>query len=171
MKNGIKKTKSMKFTPQAPAVTLPARTLTCLCAAMIGLSVVAGCKSRSPSQYVSPRVIGRVLDAHTHQPVQGVQVKRVVPDYEARSMDPVRGGEIMQRTQPINTKADGSFNLDSEKSVALFREIAWFGVEISFKHRDYETVITNYTPRQAITSSDGEPVIYAGDVIMPPKAK
>jgi len=41
---------------------------------------------------------------------QGVQVQRVVPDYEAGTLDPVRGGETLQRTQPLHTAADGTFD-------------------------------------------------------------
>jgi hypothetical protein len=130
----------------------------------------AGCKS-SPSHYVAPRVIGRVLDAQTHQPIQGVRVQRVVPDYEAGTLDQVHGGETLARPQPIRSDASGAFDLAGQKSVALFRELGWFGVEISFDHRGYENFITNYTPRNAITSSNGEPVIQAGDIWLTPKTK
>jgi hypothetical protein len=111
------------------------------------------------------------LDEKTHQPLAGVRVQRVVPDYEAGTLEQVKGGETLQRLQPLQTKSDGSFNLDSQKSVALFRELAWFTVEISFEHRDYERGVTNYTPRMATNSPSGEPVIYAGEVFMTPKPK
>jgi hypothetical protein len=131
--------------------------------------LLVGCKSNSPSHYVSPRVIGRVLDQQTRQPLAGVQVKRVVPDYEAGTLDPVRGGEGLQQTQPLHTAADGTFDLDSKKSLALFRDIGWFDVEISFVHRGYEHFVTNYPPRMATTSSKGEPVIQAGDILLTPR--
>ena len=134
------------------------------------LLVVVGCKS-SPSHYVSPRYIGRVLDEKTHEPIAGVKVKRVVPDYEAGTLDQVKGGEILERTRPVQTKADGTFDVDSQKSVALFRELAWFTVEFSFDHRNYEPFVTNYTPRLATNSPSGEPVIYAGEILMTPKQK
>lgn len=138
-------------------------------ALMLVMATVTGCKSNSPSRYVSPRVIGRVLDAETRQPIGGVEVKRVVPDYDAGTMDQVRGGEIMARQQPLRTSADGSFNLDSEKTLSVFRQIAWFTAEISFKHRNYETCITNYTPRDAVFQASGEGIIYAGDIHLKPK--
>ncbi len=149
------------------------RTLSEL-SASVGLMLVctlAGCKTDSPSHYVSPRIIGRVLDAATQQPINGVEVKRVVPDYEAGTLDQVKGGETLQRMQPARSAADGAFNLDSQKSVALFREIGWFDVEISFVHRGYEHFVTNYTPRMATNLPSGEPVIHTGDILMTPKAE
>ena len=150
------------FLPRSKAHRLAAAT------ALLAVLFVLGCQS-SPSHYVSPRVIGRVLDERTHQPIAEVAVKRVVPDYEAGTLQPVKGGEILQRTQPARSKTDGTFNLDSQKSVALFRDIAWFTVEISFTHRNYEGFVTNYTPRMATNSPSGEPVIYAGEILLPPK--
>lgn len=130
-----------------------------------------GCQSSSPSHYVSPRVIGRVLDEKSHQPIAGVRVKRVVPDYDAGTLDQVKGGEALQLMHPVVSAADGTFDLDSKKSMALFRELAWFTVEISFDHRNYENYLTNYTPRMATNSLSGEPIIPAGDILMTPKSE
>jgi hypothetical protein len=141
--------------------------------AMAGLALLlalAGCGT-SPSHYVSPRVIGRVLDEKNRQPIAGVGVKRVVPDYEAGTLDTVKGGETLQRMHAVVSSADGTFALDSQKSVALFRDIAWFTVEISFDHRYYERFVTNYTPKMATNSPHGEPVIFAGEILMTPKAE
>lgn len=134
-------------------------------------SVIIGCQNHSPSHYVSPRVIGRVLDEKTRQPITDVAVKRVVPDYEAGTLEQVKGGEILQRTMPARSKADGTFNLDSQKSVALFRDIAWFTVEVSFDHRNYERFVTNYTPKMSTNSPAGEPVIFAGEILMTAKSQ
>jgi len=141
----------------------------CSFALLVALAWLVGCQSHSPSHYVSPRVIGRVLDAGTGQPLGGVAVKRVVPDYAAGSMDQVRGAELLARPQPLHTSADGAFNLDSEKSVSFFRQIAWFSAEISFARRGYETFITNYTPANAVFLPSGEAVIHAGDIWLKPK--
>ena len=141
-----------------------------MAALLASLLTLIGCQS-SPSHYVSPRVIGRVLDEKTQRPIAGVQVRRVVPDYDAGTLEQVKGGEALQRMHPVVSSADGSFNLDSQKSVALFRDLAWFTVEISFDHRYHERFVTNYTPRMATNSPSGEPVIYAGDILMTPKVK
>lgn len=137
---------------------------------LTSLLPLAGCQS-SPSHYVSPRVIGRVLDERTHEPIAGVRVKRIVPDYEAGTLDQVKGGETLQKMHPVVSSADGTFNLDSQKSVALFRDLAWFTVEISFDHRYYQNYLTNYTPKMATNSPAGEPVIYAGEILMTPKSE
>jgi len=133
--------------------------------------MLSGCKAHSPSHYVSPRVIGRVLDAETRQPLGGVQIKRVLPNYESGTMEQVRGAEILARPQPLRTSADGTFDLDSEKSVSFLRQIAWFTAEISFASRGYETFSTNYTPANAIFLPSGEAVIHAGDIPLQPKLK
>jgi len=135
------------------------------------VALLAGCQSGSPSRYVSPRVMGRVLDEKSGQPVKGVEVKRVVPDYEAGTLDQVRGGEVLERGQPLRTDAEGKFDLASQKSVALFRDIGWFSVEIAFYHRDYERFNTNYTARLAQREPSGEPVIAAGDILLTPKSR
>jgi hypothetical protein len=132
---------------------------------------VAGCQSRSPSHYVSPRVMGRVVDRQTGLPLKGVEVRRVVPDYNAGTMEQQRGGESLQQLQGLHTAADGTFDLGSQKSVALFRDIGWFSVELSFKHSGYATFVTNYTRSKAVASASGEPVIQAGDISLSPRSK
>lgn len=134
---------------------------------LISLPIFQGC--HSVSHYVSPLVVGRVLDAKTLQPIAGVKVQRVVPDYEAGEQ--VRGGEMLEMTRPPESKTDGTFVLPSQKSVALFRDIAWFTVEVSLTHRYYEKYLTNYTPRSATNALNGEPVIFTGDILMTPKSK
>lgn len=142
-----------------------------LVALAVALCFATGCQGHSPSRYVSPRVIGRVLDERTRQPIAGVAVQRVVPDYDAGTLETVKGGETLQRPQPARSRSDGSFDLDSQKSVALFRDIGWFTVEIAFDHRTYEHFATNYTPRMATNSPAGEPVVFAGDILMTPKSE
>jgi hypothetical protein len=144
-------------------------SLALLC--LLTLPTASGCKSNSPSHYVSPRVIGRVLNEQTHLPIAGVQIKRVVPNYEAGTLDQVKGGEALQKMNPVRSATDGTFNLDSQKSVTFFRQIAWFSVEISFKHSDFENFTTNYTPSQAVFSANGEAVIHAGDIWLKPRIK
>ena len=137
--------------------------------AVISLPVFWGC--HSVSHYVSPQVVGRVLDAKTLQPIAGVKVQRVVPDYEAGTMEQVKGSEMLEMTSPPESEADGTFVLPSQKSVALFRDVAWFTVELSLTHRYYEKYLTNYTPRSATNTLQGEPVIYTGEILMTPKSK
>ena len=136
---------------------------------LASLTVLIGCGS--VSHYVSPRVVGRVLDGKTLRPIAGVEVKRVVPDHEAGTMEPVRGGEMLELTRPPQSDTNGVFILPSQKSIALFRDIAWFTVEVSLTHRYYEKYLTNYTARSATNALNGEPVIYTGDILMTPKPR
>ena len=115
--------------------------------------------------------MGRVLDEKTLQPIVGVEVKRVVPDYEAGTIEPVRGGEMLELTRPPQSDTNGTFTLPSQKAVALFRDITWFTVEISLTHRYYQKYLTNYTPRSATNALNGEPVIVTGDIMMTRKSK
>ena len=78
---------------------------------------------------------------------------------------------MLELTRPPESKADGTFVLRSQKSVALFRDIAWFTVEVSLTHRYYEKYLTNYTPRMSTNSPNGEPTIFAGDILMMPKSQ
>lgn len=82
---------------------------------------LAGCQTNSPSQYVSPRVTGRVLDAQTHQPVADVQVSRVSANEDLRALDVPKGGQAMETAPAVRTGADGTFVLDSERSLTFFR--------------------------------------------------
>jgi hypothetical protein len=135
------------------------------------LGVGLGCKSRSATHYNSPRVTGRVLDATTHQPIAGVRIQRLVPNENAGSLDQVKGGQILERPQPIRSNADGTFEMASQKSLTLWSQFAWFTVEISFAHSDYDKFTTNYTPADAVMLPTGESVIQAGDIQLQPKTR
>jgi len=56
---------------------------------------VMGCKTSSPSQIVSPRIIGRVVEAQSHQPIKDAKVRRVNEDQDRRSPDVQRGGQMI----------------------------------------------------------------------------
>jgi len=143
-----------------------------MAATMVVAALAAtGCKSHSPSHYVSPRVIGRVLDEQSRQPIAGVCVRRVVPNYNSGTLETVKGDEALQRRGPAVSDTNGRFALDSQKSVALFGDSAWFSIEVSFAHPAYTPVVTNYTPRMATNSPGSEPIIFAGDIFMTQKPK
>ena len=145
--------------------------LGCLLVGCVVLNVVTGCKSKSPSRYVSPRIIGRVMDARTGQPIVGVQVKRIVPDYNAGTLNQVKGGETLQRPLPVRSDSDGNFILPSQKSLSFLWQLAWFNVEISFVYRGYENFVTNYTPANVVKAPNGEPVIDTGEIKLAPRVK
>jgi hypothetical protein len=143
----------------------------CKLAVLILACGLWGCKSYSPSQYIAPRVEGRVLDSQSRQPLKDVRVQRVNPDQSYRIDDPPKGGQMMEKTPAVRTAADGTFVLDSERSLALVRELGWYSVSLSFTHPAYERFTTNYTLAQATNTASGEPLVKTGDIRLIPLAK
>ena len=134
-------------------------------ALLIGFS---GC--HSPSQYVSPRVVGRVVDEETEKPIAGVQVSR--RPKRRSSVEPPKGAELLKEIPPVTTSADGQFSLDSVRDIAFFRRLRWTSVSLSFRHRGYESLVTNYSATIATTNTPkGEPLVEAGDVRLRPRPK
>ena len=135
---------------------------------VIAACLVAGCKTTSPSPYISPRVEGRVLDAKTHQPIAGVKVIRVEPDLEPAVDQALKGGQTMERTPAVRSIKDGTFILDSERDLELFRRAGWYSVTLTFEHAGYTSITTNYTVANATNSPSGEPLVKAGDILLTP---
>jgi hypothetical protein len=144
-------------------VTSP--VLGCLFAALLLLN---GCNS---SNYVAPRVVGRVFDAETHQPLGGVEVRRLAEEQKPGPGEQRKGGQALMAPQPIHSSADGSFVLESQRALAFFRKIHWFSVELEFELDHYETFSTNYILGEASMAPHGEPVVQAGDILMQPLPK
>jgi hypothetical protein len=133
---------------------------------------VAGCKSTSPSQYISPRVEGRVVDSQSHSPIQGVRVHRVVAGGGQPATEPTHGAEMMEHAPvEVTTDADGSFVIDSQRDIALFKKINWYSVSIGFEHPSYQPLTETYTSSNALTTASGEPVVKAGDVLLVPVSR
>lgn len=129
----------------------------------------SGCKSAS--QYVSPRVEGRVLDSQSHQPIKDVEVRRLSSDENYRSDTPPKGGELMIKTPSVRTAADGTFALDSRRDVALLQRLTWYSVSLSFQHPGYMGLQMMYTQSDATNNVKGEPLVKAGDILLTPRAK
>jgi len=126
-----------------------------------------GCKTHSPSQYVSPQVTGRVVDAETKQPLAEVKVQRVKPGQAHRPDPTLKGGQIMQDAPVVVvTDAEGRFVVDSESTLVLFRKINWHSVSLSFQREGYGQLTTNFTPANATELPNGEPEVKAGDILM-----
>jgi len=137
----------------------------------LGMLLVTGCHSNSPSHYISPRVTGKVLDAQTHQPVAGVKVKRVTAGENLQGIDTPRGGKDMEKNPAVRTGTDGSFVLDSERALTFFRRGGWYSVTLSFQHEDYERFVITYTLKDATLSPGGEPLVQAKDILLFPLEK
>jgi hypothetical protein len=131
---------------------------------VLGVAALAGCKS--PIQYTSPQVEGRVVDAQSHEPVKNVFVQRVDPKAKAKSGEQAKGAQLMEQAGGVRTAADGTFKLDSVKSLTFLRRLNWYSVTVSFKHYEYLPLSTNYTVAEATNTVDGEPIVITGDILL-----
>ncbi len=138
---------------------------------LIAAFVLAGCKSTSPSQYVSPRVEGRLLDGQTHQPVPGANVRRVLPDQDSAVDEAPKGDAVLNQPPGVRSGGDGRFVLDSERDLALFRKLGWYSVSLSFEHPAYQPLTETYTLSDATNTATGEPVVKTGDILLTPRAR
>lgn len=128
----------------------------------------AGCKSRSPSQYTSPRITGRVVDAQSRQPIPGVRVRRLTPE-EPNVAQSIKGAQVIETSPAVRTGADGTFELASERNLALFQRLGWYSVTISFTHPAYERLTTEFTLANATNTPSGEPLVRADDIALQSK--
>ena len=135
---------------------------------MIGTFALVGCKSSSPSQYTSPRITGRVLDAQTQQPIEGVQVRRLTPQ-DPNVDQAIKGGQRVEQTPAIRTGRDGTFVLVSERNLVLFQRLGWYSVTLALTHPRYERLTTEFTLANATNTPTGEPLVRAGDIRLQPK--
>lgn len=129
----------------------------------ISALAAAGCKSTSPSQYTSPRITGRVVDAKTQQPIRGVQVRRLRPA-DPNVDQAVKGGQMIETSPAVRTASDGTFVLVSERNLTLFHRLGWYAVSVSFTHPSYERLTTEFTLANATNTPAGEPLVRAGDI-------
>ncbi len=129
-----------------------------------------GCQSSSPSQYISPRITGRVVDAQTQQPIAGVQVRRLAPE-ALDGVEVIKGGQILDQSPAVRTDDDGSFVLASERNLALFQRLGWYSVSLAFSHPNYTRLTTEFTLVNATNTPAGEPLVQAGEIRLQPKPK
>jgi hypothetical protein len=127
---------------------------------------LTGCKGWSLSQCVSPRVTGRVLDSETRQPLERVEVHRVIQSLPSNNTPP-KGGQKLQNTPRIVlTGADGSFTLDAIYSVAAFQVFSWSSVDVHFRCSGYLALTTNLVNSVESSDSGGGPSLNAGDILL-----
>ncbi|MCC6823418.1 MAG: hypothetical protein V9H26_26250 [Verrucomicrobiota bacterium] len=147
-------------------VTVINKWLACV---LVALTLV-GCKSSSPSQYISPRITGRVVDRQSREPIAGVQVRRVTPR-DPNVDQAIKGGQVIETSPAVRTGSDGGFVLASERDLALFRRLGWYSVSLSFTHPNYHPLSTEFTLANATNTPSGEPLVRTGDIGLQPKSK
>ena len=137
---------------------------------VVAACVLTGCRSSSPSQYISPRITGRVLDAQTLQPIAGVRVRRLTPNQDPGVDQAIKGGQVIENPASVRTGSDGGFILTSEKSLALFQKLGWYSVSLAFTYPNYEALTAEFTLVNATNTPTGEPLVRAGDLHLQPKS-
>jgi vancomycin permeability regulator SanA len=137
---------------------------------VLGFVLLAGCKS--VSQYVSPRIEGRVLDAQSQKPIKDVLVARYNANEEYNLHNPPKGSQLMEQSTGVRTDGAGLFRLDSLRDVALFRHLKWYSVTLSFQRAAYRPLMATYTVADATNSvTAGEPFVRTGDILLVPSAE
>ena len=128
-----------------------------------------GCKSVLVSNYISPCVTGRVLNADTRQPIAGVQVRRLNPTAQPAYDDATKGGQRFDTAGGVRTDQRGSFVLQAERDLTLLEQQVWFSVTVSFQHESYLTLRTNFSAINVTTNAPGgAPVVNAGEILLHP---
>ena len=128
-------------------------------------STITGCKSAG-SEYLSPRVEGRVLDAQTHEPIYRACVLRIPPGSQQPDNFMRKGAEHAGEPFPAYTDKNGRFVIDAERALVLFAQVNWFSIDVSFEHSGYDRLVTNYTLFNATNTPSGVPLIKTGDIFL-----
>lgn len=141
-------------------------------ALLLFATALSGCQSGKFSYYVSPRVTGRVVAADTQQPLADATVRRATP-YSTDIKDTApKGGQILMQPGGVRTDADGRFDLEAERVVAVFRHPGWYSVTVIFERSGYERFQTNFSVANFVERSpEGVPVVKAGDILLKPQSQ
>jgi hypothetical protein len=133
--------------------------------------LLSACSLAPRSQYVAPRISGRILDAQSRQPVKDVRVRRVESDAPATSTGSAGGARLLEETDAVRSQGDGSFVLSSVRSLDVFQSFGWYSVTVAFERGGYQSCRRSYTLVNATNSPSGEPRIDTGDILMAPLRK
>jgi hypothetical protein len=128
--------------------------------------ILVGCKSHPLGPYVSPRVTGQVFDADTQQPLAGVHVIR--GSTHASRESPPKGAEFLMRKPPVQTGADGRFEVPSERVLSIVRGAGWDVIPLRFEREGYLHFTTNCPTTSLTNVVDGEPLLDVGRILLQP---
>ncbi len=132
------------------------------------LILAGGCQSGPFGPYVSPRVSGQVVAAHTGLPLAGVKITRGKTPSQDVTTSPEKGAELLTSKVPAETGRDGRFVLPGERVLSIIRSPGWRTVSLSFNRAGYVRFRTNCPTAMATNSLAGEPVLDIGRVSLQP---
>lgn len=136
------------------------------------LFVLTGCQWIGLEDRVTPQVVGRVLNAETHQPIAGVTVQPVVPGRTPAEDFSEKGAERLMRGRPVMTDASGKFVFPSKGYVTFLKSSSWWSCTLSFQQPGYAALQTNFTVTKVSSSAtQGRAVVEAGDIYLQPLSK
>lgn len=152
---------------------LPLRRRVVVASALLSLAVASGCEYLAPPHlsWTEARVVGRVVDADTRQPVAGAQVTRVliIAPGAGGYADSNKGGPAMavRPTMAVSDR-DGRFTLEAVKTAYLILDnFPDYAMTLRVRSSGYLTFQRDFTN---VTYAGGDkktvPIVEAGDVEM-----
>jgi hypothetical protein len=154
-----------------PAVKARFPNLVALFAPLVALAL-SGCGSvNGPGiDYMSPRVVGRVVDDASGAPVANAQVGRSLFKWRKGGGEFLHGGEeLLLRQEYVRSDHAGQFTLPGAK-VALLFSFGEFGLNmrVTIQNGRYIDWVTNY-PVTSLSTNSCRPEIDAGDIRIRPR--
>jgi hypothetical protein len=137
---------------------------------VIALALAAlaiGCSTVSPSQYVSPKITGQVLDAETRQPIKGAQIRPANSDGRVRPDAISSGGHLLETAAAVRSDREGRFTMPSVRVLGPLGSTGWYSVTLAFERSGYESLVKTFSLKDSTNTASGEPWIDAGQVSLP----
>ena len=135
--------------------------------------VVSGCEYLAPphQDWTEARVVGRVVDGDTHQPVAGAHITRArtaEPGGSGFGNDDKGGPQMANRPVVATSDREGNFTLEAVKNAYLLLDsFPDYAVTLRIQTPGYQTFQTLFTN---VTYVGGDkktvPIIETGDILL-----
>jgi|GEM_PF-2371434 len=135
---------------------------------LVGAALAAtGCQNFAPPHqaWTEAEVVGRVVDAATHEPLEKATVSRVRSQEIGDAYPADKGAtQMQQRPTLARSETDGRFKLDGQRTAYLFLEsFPSYAVILRIQRSGYETVQRQFT--NVFRGTNGQvPRVETGDI-------
>ena len=133
-----------------------------------------GCDTlKGPNQgYVAPAVEGRVVDARTGDPLEGVRVKRYLEEPEQQDPLATKGATKLMQVPTASTDRDGHFFIVPEKGgYLLFEHPGVYELFLTLQRKDYQLLQTNIDlVKLKPVKTNKVLTVHVGDLPLSPKS-